>query len=190
MKPNYFLSHHRQMKTYVAPEWSQVDKELAKLELEQKKREAKLAGIEYREEEEDDDDDTDEEGNDSTQDGQDEDANNIKQNENDDDFDDKDENELFCVACDKSFKSSKSFQNHEKSKKHKENIELLKKHMKEEDMSYLALNETQDKSNDATNDNQTTRTNKYNMMFYKKFILLFKCYLKFINLNKISCANL
>lgn len=49
--------------------------------------------------------------------------------EDNDDFDDN----LFCVACNKAFKSSKSYENHQKSKKHKENVELLKKHMKEED---------------------------------------------------------
>ena len=47
----------------------------------------------------------------------------------DDDFDD----DLFCVACDKSFKSAKSYENHERSRKHKENVEILKNLMKEED---------------------------------------------------------
>lgn len=35
-------------------------------------------------------------------------------------------NSLYCVACNKIFKTPKSFHNHEFSKKHKENIELLK----------------------------------------------------------------
>ena len=30
--------------------------------------------------------------------------------------------EFFCVACDKSFKSEKQLQNHEKSKKHLEQV--------------------------------------------------------------------
>ena len=54
--------------------------------------------------------------------------------ENDDYEDDED---FFCVACDKSFKSDKAFKNHEKSKKHKENIDLLKKTMKEEDLNLI-----------------------------------------------------
>jgi len=36
---------------------------------------------------------------------------------------------LYCVACNKVFKTEKAFQNHEKSKKHKENIELIKVEM-------------------------------------------------------------
>lgn len=35
-------------------------------------------------------------------------------------------NSLYCVACNKLFKTPKSFENHESSKKHKENVELLK----------------------------------------------------------------
>lgn len=34
---------------------------------------------------------------------------------------------LYCVACNKVFKTTKAFQNHENSKKHKENLALLKK---------------------------------------------------------------
>ncbi|KAJ8306389.1 hypothetical protein KUTeg_016934 [Tegillarca granosa] len=41
--------------------------------------------------------------------------------------------DLFCVACNRAFKSDKSFANHEKSKKHKENVALLKLHMEEEE---------------------------------------------------------
>lgn len=33
---------------------------------------------------------------------------------------------LYCVACNKVFKTVKAFQNHEKSKKHKDNFELIK----------------------------------------------------------------
>lgn len=41
--------------------------------------------------------------------------------------------DLFCVACNRAFKSDKSFANHEKSKKHKENVALIKLHMAEEE---------------------------------------------------------
>lgn len=37
--------------------------------------------------------------------------------------------DLFCVACNKSFKSEKTFVNHEKSKKHKENVVFLREEM-------------------------------------------------------------
>lgn len=49
--------------------------------------------------------------------------------DNDDESDDEVENCLYCVACNKIFKTEKAFQNHEKSKKHKENIELIKVEM-------------------------------------------------------------
>ena len=44
--------------------------------------------------------------------------------------------ELYCVACNKDFKSLKSFQNHEGSKKHKQNVELVKKSMTEEERNF------------------------------------------------------
>lgn len=43
---------------------------------------------------------------------------------------------LFCVACDKMFKSEQSFKNHEKGKKHKDMVAIIKAHMEEEDEDY------------------------------------------------------
>uniref|UniRef100_A0A8D8PY77 DnaJ homolog subfamily C member 21 n=1 Tax=Cacopsylla melanoneura TaxID=428564 RepID=A0A8D8PY77_9HEMI len=40
---------------------------------------------------------------------------------------------LFCIACNKLFKTEKAFQNHENSKKHKDNIAILKEQMLEEE---------------------------------------------------------
>ncbi|XP_026676415.1 uncharacterized protein LOC113465796 [Diaphorina citri] len=40
---------------------------------------------------------------------------------------------LFCIACNKLFKTEKAFQNHENSKKHKENVAILKEQMLEEE---------------------------------------------------------
>ncbi|KAJ3300199.1 hypothetical protein HK104_003427 [Borealophlyctis nickersoniae] len=37
--------------------------------------------------------------------------------------------ELFCIACNKAFKSDKQFENHEKSKKHLKNVELLREEL-------------------------------------------------------------
>ncbi|CAH1773659.1 unnamed protein product [Owenia fusiformis] len=51
--------------------------------------------------------------------------------------------DLFCVACNKAFKSDKAFANHERSKKHKENIAFLKAHMAEEE-NQLGANEDDD----------------------------------------------
>lgn len=53
-----------------------------------------------------------------------------------DDSEDEDPDELYCVACDKCFKSDKAFANHEKSKKHKENVQFLKEAMQEEEAQF------------------------------------------------------
>ncbi|XP_075731886.1 dnaJ homolog subfamily C member 21 isoform X2 [Rhipicephalus microplus] len=53
-----------------------------------------------------------------------------------DDSEDEDPDELYCVACDKCFKSDKAFANHEKSKKHKENVQFLKEAMQEEETQF------------------------------------------------------
>lgn len=45
--------------------------------------------------------------------------------------------DLYCVACNKSFKNISSFENHESSKKHRENIEKLKKQMMQEEQEHL-----------------------------------------------------
>ncbi|KAK7896543.1 hypothetical protein WMY93_021868 [Mugilogobius chulae] len=46
-----------------------------------------------------------------------------------------DEFDLYCLACDKSFKSDKAKMNHEKSKKHREMVALLRQQLEEEDDS-------------------------------------------------------
>lgn len=43
---------------------------------------------------------------------------------------------LYCVACEKDFKSEKALKNHENSKKHKENVVLLKYLMQEEEAKF------------------------------------------------------
>ncbi|KAM4634274.1 dnaJ homolog subfamily C member 21 isoform 2-T2 [Polymixia lowei] len=47
--------------------------------------------------------------------------------------------DLYCPACDKSFKSDKAMKNHEKSKKHREMVALLRQHLEEEE-DLLGLN--------------------------------------------------
>ncbi|XP_023030265.2 dnaJ homolog subfamily C member 21 [Leptinotarsa decemlineata] len=49
--------------------------------------------------------------------------------------DEEDFNNLYCVACNKVFKTPKAFENHESSKKHKENVELLKESMLDEELA-------------------------------------------------------
>ncbi|XP_074064646.1 dnaJ homolog subfamily C member 21 [Macrotis lagotis] len=44
--------------------------------------------------------------------------------------------DLYCPACDKSFKTEKAMRNHEKSKKHREMVALLKQQMEEEEEGF------------------------------------------------------
>jgi len=53
-------------------------------------------------------------------------------NNDEDNSDSDDENNLYCVACDKAFKSDKAFANHENSKKHKNNVLLLRETLENE----------------------------------------------------------
>lgn len=50
-------------------------------------------------------------------------------NNNSDEDDDEVEDNLYCIACDKAFKSDKAFANHENSKKHKTNVSFLKQEL-------------------------------------------------------------
>ncbi|XP_064477029.1 dnaJ homolog subfamily C member 21-like [Ornithodoros turicata] len=59
---------------------------------------------------------------------------------------DSEEDELYCVACDKSFKSVKAFINHENSRKHQENVEFLKQAMTEEDEMFFGNGENKSDS--------------------------------------------
>lgn len=52
--------------------------------------------------------------------------------------------DLYCVACNKSFKNISSFENHESSKKHRESIEKLKKQMMHEEQEHLAESDDED----------------------------------------------
>ncbi|XP_029649934.1 dnaJ homolog subfamily C member 21 [Octopus sinensis] len=56
--------------------------------------------------------------------------------------------DLFCVACNKAFKSDKAFANHERSKKHKENVILLKQEMEEDEAAMV--NSMTEKKNDSS----------------------------------------
>ncbi|XP_054612421.1 dnaJ homolog subfamily C member 21 [Dunckerocampus dactyliophorus] len=49
--------------------------------------------------------------------------------------------DLYCPACDKSFKSDKALKNHEKSKKHKEMVALLRQQLEEDDSLAMTLDE-------------------------------------------------
>ncbi|XP_006896864.1 PREDICTED: dnaJ homolog subfamily C member 21 [Elephantulus edwardii] len=44
--------------------------------------------------------------------------------------------DLYCPACDKSFKTEKAMKNHEKSKKHREMVALLKQQLEEEEEKF------------------------------------------------------
>ncbi|XP_071526074.1 dnaJ homolog subfamily C member 21 isoform X2 [Panulirus ornatus] len=46
-------------------------------------------------------------------------------------------NDLYCVACNKGFKTEKSMESHQRSKRHQENMEILKAAMTLEDKTYF-----------------------------------------------------
>ncbi|UJR38141.1 hypothetical protein I4U23_030819 [Adineta vaga] len=81
---------------------------------------------------------------------QDVDTNNYNDDDNNLDESNDDINELYCVACNKSFKSDKAFLNHENSRKHKEFVYLMKAHIQQENEE-LALN-TQEQIDVTNND--------------------------------------
>uniref|UniRef100_A0A8C6T0F3 DnaJ heat shock protein family (Hsp40) member C21 n=1 Tax=Neogobius melanostomus TaxID=47308 RepID=A0A8C6T0F3_9GOBI len=77
---------------------------------------------------------------------------------------------LYCLACDKSFKSDKAKKNHEKSKKHREMVALLRQQLEEEDDSLgLKLeeeereedNENEEDDEDNDNEDKPNKTEKH-----------------------------
>jgi DnaJ family protein A protein 5 len=74
--------------------------------------------------------------------------------------DDEMANCLYCVACNKVFKTEKAFQNHEKSKKHKENIELIKVEMLNDDemLNNEELDENSSLSNETDQSNSSVES--------------------------------
>ncbi|KAJ3167716.1 hypothetical protein HDU88_002163 [Geranomyces variabilis] len=79
------------------------------------------------------------------------------------------EDELFCIACNKAFRSENQFENHEQSRKHIRNVELLREQLLEDDEILGDDNEDDednweladggagaDAQDDTTNDTETT----------------------------------
>ncbi|KAI4483401.1 hypothetical protein M0802_013428 [Mischocyttarus mexicanus] len=69
------------------------------------------------------------------------------------------DNALYCVACNKIFKTHKAFANHENSKKHRENVITLKQSMIEEDNEYFPKNTEQ---TDTSSESMSTITTSCN----------------------------
>ncbi|XP_060092066.1 dnaJ homolog subfamily C member 21 [Heteronotia binoei] len=76
-------------------------------------------------------------GSDSEEEGE---SQELKEGEEDKQTDEADDAEyyddLYCAACDKSFKTEKAMKNHEKSKKHREMVALLRQHLEEEEEEF------------------------------------------------------
>lgn len=53
-----------------------------------------------------------------------------------------DDNSMYCIACNKIFKTHKAFTNHENSKKHKDNIAIIKVSMIQEDIKFVNSQES------------------------------------------------
>jgi len=80
---------------------------------------------------------------------------------NSDEFEEELNEELYCVACNKSFKNLGAKSNHDASKKHKQNIEKLKKEMNSEEESYQkAVNECKDEEISADESEEAATTSK------------------------------
>ncbi|KAM9307445.1 dnaJ homolog subfamily C member 21 isoform 2-T2 [Pholidichthys leucotaenia] len=81
-----------------------------------------------------------------------------------DDYDD-----LYCPACDKSFKSDKAMKNHEKSKKHREMVALLRQQLQEEEDSLcLNVNGTEEQENENESDEEDEEEEKPRQKLSKK----------------------
>ncbi|KAL2731517.1 hypothetical protein V1477_015340 [Vespula maculifrons] len=78
-----------------------------------------------------------------------------KDSENENNIDD---NTLYCVACNKIFKTHKAFGNHENSKKHKENVAIMRQSMIQDDQN---IQENTDES-DMSSESMSTITTSYN----------------------------
>ncbi|GJQ76421.1 hypothetical protein Trydic_g2136 [Trypoxylus dichotomus] len=61
-------------------------------------------------------------------------------------------NNLYCVACNKIFKTAKAFKNHESSKKHRENVENLKEIMLKDDLSEEDLSNSSEENEQQISD--------------------------------------
>ncbi|KAL1131910.1 hypothetical protein AAG570_011521 [Ranatra chinensis] len=79
-----------------------------------------------------------------------------------------DDNSLYCVACNKLFKTEKAFSNHEKSKRHRDNILILEEtNFKDDVEEYENGKDSRDElescnSSDASECNDTCHTNTKN----------------------------
>lgn len=69
---------------------------------------------------------------------------------------------LYCVACNKMFKTPKSFENHESSKKHKENVEVLKEIILDEDTNHAEMNNLDENSSLPSEKNQSENKSDLN----------------------------
>lgn len=131
------------MKTYAEPDWSAVDRQLEELELSEKRKSKRTPTKVVKED----------------ADGSDQEEDNLEnENQAEEDYDSEFDESLYCVACDKSFQSAKSFQNHEKSKKHRDNIDLLRKHMKDEDMNLFQEDNNQSEDETESKPNNVNET--------------------------------
>ncbi|KAM6975473.1 dnaJ homolog subfamily C member 21 isoform 4-T4 [Tautogolabrus adspersus] len=75
--------------------------------------------------------------------------------------------DLYCPACDKSFKSDKAMKNHEKSKKHREMVALLRQQLEEEDES-LGLNANGKEEEDEKEEEEEDEEDKPRQKLSKK----------------------
>ncbi|XP_076751906.1 dnaJ homolog subfamily C member 21 [Xylocopa sonorina] len=67
------------------------------------------------------------------------------------------DNSLYCVACNKIFKTHKAFSNHENSKKHKDNITTMKASMVKEDEEFETSDENESDTSSSESEQKLAR---------------------------------
>lgn len=88
-----------------------------------------------------------------------------------DDESEKDNDNLYCIACNKIFKTAKTFKNHELSKKHRENVLILKNNILQEEQQsdgsfqdenddFVENDEMTEDSTNGTEQQETTKKSK------------------------------
>ncbi|KAI4467559.1 dnaj subfamily c member 21 [Holotrichia oblita] len=89
-------------------------------------------------------------------------------NDFEEDSDTEELNNLYCVACNKIFKTPKAFKNHESSKKHRENVANLREVMLSEDLDEDLYNSDEQEHYELLTEKETIQENDISFSKTKK----------------------
>lgn len=73
---------------------------------------------------------------------------------------DEEPDDLYCVACEKSFRTVKAMKNHQGSKKHQENVEILKEAMQDDELHLFNMENEDEEGETTTNVGGSKRSKK------------------------------